>query len=131
MIQDTAGHMCQSSGQLLRVHFILDVQIRLHSITNSGLISGGQNSSRERQTVFFTAVKPMNKDHTDLQELDLTKPRVASYKMAEVEKAPGYGVIWVDTQLAQRKGFKSELKQGHSGRNHPLTIHSQLVVSRK
>ena len=27
--------------------------ISLHSITNSGLIAGGQNSSRERQTVFF------------------------------------------------------------------------------
>ena len=30
--------------------------VSLHSITNSGLIPGGQNSSRERQTVFFTAV---------------------------------------------------------------------------
>ena len=28
--------------------------------TNSGLIAGGQNSSKERQTVFFTAVNPMN-----------------------------------------------------------------------
>ena len=35
--------------------------ISLHSITNSGLIAGGQNSSRERQTVFFTAVNPMDK----------------------------------------------------------------------
>ena len=34
--------------------------ISLHSITNSGLIAGGQNSSRERQTVFFTAVNPMD-----------------------------------------------------------------------
>ena len=34
--------------------------INLHSITNLGLIAGGQNSSRERQTVFFTAVNPMN-----------------------------------------------------------------------
>ena len=33
--------------------------ISLHSITNSGLIAGGQNSSRERQTVFFTVVNPM------------------------------------------------------------------------
>ena len=54
--------------------------ISLQSITNSGLIAGGQNSSRERQTVFFTAVNPMNKDHRDPQELDLTKPRLASYK---------------------------------------------------
>ena len=39
--------------------------INLHSITDSELIAGGQNSSRERQTVFFTAVNPMNKDHRD------------------------------------------------------------------
>ena len=49
--------------------------VSLHSITNSGLIAGGQNSSRERRTVFFTAVNPMNKNHKDPhpQELDLTK----------------------------------------------------------
>ena len=54
--------------------------ISLHSITNSGLIAGGQNSSRERQIVFFTAVNPMNKEHKDPNKLDLTKPRLASYK---------------------------------------------------
>ena len=32
--------------------------VSLHSITNSGLMAGGQNSSRERQTVFFTSVSP-------------------------------------------------------------------------
>ena len=32
--------------------------VSLHSITYSGLIAGGQNSSSERQTVFFTAVTP-------------------------------------------------------------------------
>ena len=54
--------------------------IRLHYITNSGLIAGGQNSSKERQTVFFTAVNPMHKNHKDPYTLDLTKPRLASYK---------------------------------------------------
>ena len=29
--------------------------VNVHSIANSGLIPGGQNSSRDRQTVFFTA----------------------------------------------------------------------------
>ena len=32
--------------------------INLHSITDSGLIPGGQNSSKERQTIFFTAGSP-------------------------------------------------------------------------
>ena len=54
--------------------------ISLHSIKNSGLIAGGQNSSRERQTVFFTAMNSMSKEHRDPHELDLTKPRLASYK---------------------------------------------------
>ena len=54
--------------------------IDLHSITNSGLIPGGHNSSDERQTVFLTAVNPMNQDHRDPHKLDLTKPRLASYK---------------------------------------------------
>ena len=43
--------------------------ISLHSITNSGLIAGGQNSSKERQTVFFTSANPTNKDHKDPHEL--------------------------------------------------------------
>ena len=52
--------------------------VGVHSITNSGLIAGEQNSSRDRQTVFFTAVNPMHKNHKDPQELDWTKPRLAS-----------------------------------------------------
>ena len=51
-----------------------------HSITHSGLIAGTQNSSRDKETVFFTAVSPMHKNHKDPHELDLTKPRLASYK---------------------------------------------------
>ena len=55
--------------------------INLHSITNSGLIPGGQNLGRERQTVlFFTAVNPMDTEHKDPYKLDLTKPRLAWYK---------------------------------------------------
>ena len=78
--------------------------VNLHSITNSGSIAGGQNSSRERQTIFCTAVNPMHKNHQDPKELDLTKPRLASYqKKWKVHQDTEY---WVDTQLAQRKGLK-------------------------
>ena len=78
--------------------------VSLHSITNSGLIAGGQKSSRERQTVFFTAVNLMNEDHRHPQEPDLTKPRLASYK--QKWKRHQDTVYWVDIQLAQRKGLK-------------------------
>ena len=37
--------------------------INLHSIVNSGLTLGGQNLSKERQTVLFTSVDPMKKEH--------------------------------------------------------------------
>ena len=79
--------------------------ISLHSITNSGLIAGGQNSSREWQTVFFTAVNPMNKEHRDPHELDLTKPRLVSYKQKKWNRHQDT-VCWVDIKLAQRKGLK-------------------------
>ena len=54
--------------------------VNLHSISNSGLIPGGQNLGRERQTVFFTAVNPMDKEHKDPYKLDLTQPRLAWHK---------------------------------------------------
>ena len=78
--------------------------VSLHSITNSGLIAGGQNSSRERQTKFFTAVNPMNKNHMEPQELDLTPTRLALYK--QKWKRHQDTVYWVVFQLAQRKGLK-------------------------
>ena len=78
--------------------------VNLHSVTNSGLIAGGQKSSRDRQTVFFTAVNPMHKNHQNPKELDLTKPRLASHK--QKWKVHQDTVYWVDRQLAQRKGLK-------------------------
>ena len=42
--------------------------VNLHAITNSGLIPGRQESSKDRQTVFFTAVNPMHKNHQDPTE---------------------------------------------------------------
>ena len=79
--------------------------VSLHSITHSGLIVGGQNSSRDIQTVFFIAVNSMHKNHKDPQELDLTKPRLASYKQKKWNRNQDT-VYRVDIQLAQRKGFK-------------------------
>ena len=53
--------------------------INLHSLMNSGLNLGGQILSK-RQTVFFTSVDPMNKEHRDLDVIDLEAPRLAWYK---------------------------------------------------
>ena len=93
--------------------------VNLHSITNSGLIPGGQNSSRDRQTVFFTAENPMHKNHQDPIELDLTKPRLASYK--QKWKVHQDTVYWVDFQLAQRKGLKF-----HQTRSNAVILYDTL-----
>ena len=49
-------------------------------------------------------MNPLQKNHQDPKELDLTKPRLASYK--QKWKVPQDTVYWVDIQLAQRKGLK-------------------------
>ena len=78
--------------------------INLQSNTNSGLIPGGQNSSRERQTVFFTSVDPMNKEHKDPDTVDLKAPRLARYLQTAWKKQNT--VYWIDIRLAQKKGLK-------------------------
>ena len=82
--------------------------VNLHSITNSGLITGGQNSGREKQTVFFTAVNPMNKEHKDPDVIDLDAPRLAWYKQ-NLWKKHQDTVYWVDIVLSNK-----------IERNHPL-----------
>ena len=52
--------------------------IYLHSITNSGLIPGGQYKNK-RHAVFFMFVDPMDKEHRDLETVDLKAPRLARY----------------------------------------------------
>ena len=80
------------------------MQSNLHSIVNSGLIPGKQNLSK-RQTVFFTSVDPMNKEHRDPNFIDLEAPRLAWYHQ-KVWKKHQNTVYWVDIKLAQKKGFK-------------------------
>ena len=78
--------------------------IILHSITNSGLIPGGQNLNK-RQTVFFTVVDPMNKEHRDPNDIDLEASHLAWYKQKTWKKLQNT-VYWVDIKLAQQKAFK-------------------------
>ena len=81
--------------------------IHLHSIMNSGLIPGGQILSK-RQTVVFTSVDPMNKEHG---------PRLAWYKQ-KVWKKHQNTVYWVDIKLALSNTIE---------RNHPLRHASSLL----
>ena len=75
----------------------------LLSIINSGLIPGGQNSSK-RQTVFFLPVDPMDKSHKDPDVIDLSVPRHAQY-LHKAWKRHQDAVYWVDINLAIKKGL--------------------------
>ena len=75
----------------------------LHSIINSGLIPGGQNSSK-RQKVFFLLIDPRDKDHEDPEYTDFSVPRRAQYLHNAWKRHPD-AVYWVDSNLAIRKGL--------------------------
>ena len=51
-------------SNLVQYIYHIGCAFNLHSIINSGLILGGQNSSK-RQTVFLLLVDPMDKSHKD------------------------------------------------------------------
>ena len=73
----------------------------LHSIINSGLIPGGQNSSK-RQPVFSLPIDPRDKEHKDPEKIDLNVPRRPQY---HAWKKHQDAVYWVDVNLAIRKGL--------------------------
>ena len=93
--------------------------INLHSIINSGLIPGGQILSN-RQTVFFLPVDPMDKNHKDLDTIDLNAPRHAQH-MHEAWKKHQNPVFWVDINLALKKGLKF-----YQTRSNAIILHEKL-----
>ena len=52
----------------------------MHSNIRSGLIPGGRSNRKNRQSVFFTAVNPIDiqPDRTEV-EYDVNRPRIAQY----------------------------------------------------
>ena len=58
----------------------------------------------KRQTVFFTSVDPLNKEHRDPDIIDLEAPRLAWYNQTTWKKHQNT-LYWVDIKLAQKKGF--------------------------
>ena len=93
--------------------------INLHSIINSGLIPGGQNL-KNRQTVFFLAVDPMDKNHKDPDTIDLGTPRLAQY-MHKTRKKNQNTVFWVDINVALKKGLKF-----YQTRSNAIILHEKL-----
>ena len=97
-----------NSEQFLRVQlsYWMCSQLTLH---HKFRIDSGRTKLKhgktDGQTVFFTAVNPMNKEHNDPYEIDLNAPRLAWYKQRTWKRHQDT-VYWVDTQLAQRKRLK-------------------------
>ena len=75
----------------------------LHSIINSELIPGSQNSSK-RQTVFFLPIDPRDESHKDPDDIDLNVPRHAPY-LHKAGKRHQDAVYWVDINIAIEKGL--------------------------
>ena len=98
----------------------------LHSIINSGLIPGGQNSSKG-QTVFFPLVDPRDKSHEDLDEIDLNVPRRAQY-LHNAWKKHQHTVYWVDIDLAILE--RIEILSNSIEFNHPSRNTSSLLYSK-
>ena len=76
----------------------------VQSICIPSSIRDCQNLSN-RQTVFFTSVVPMNKEHKDPVTIDLNEPRHAQY-MHQAWKKHQNTVYWVNINLALKKGLK-------------------------
>ena len=93
----------------------------LHSIINSGLIPGGQNSSR-RQTVFFLPVDPRDKSHKDPDEIDLNVPHHAQH-LHNAWKIHQDAVYCVDIDLAIRKRLTF-----HQTRSNAIILQETLAA---
>ena len=83
--------------------YYIGCAFNLHSITNSGLTLGGQNSSK-RQTVLIWPIDPRDKEHNYPEQIDLNEPRRAQYLHSAWKKHQD-AVFWVDIDLAIRKGL--------------------------
>ena len=92
----------------------------MHSIIHSGLIPGGKSNRRDRQSVFFTAVNPMDiqPDQREV-EYDMHKPRIAPYK--HTWRSHNNTVFWCNLMLAQIKGLRF-----YQTRSHATTLSDTL-----
>ena len=87
------------------------------------IVTGRTDFGQGRQTVFFTAVETMDKEHKDPYTVDSTAPRLVWYKQ-KTWKRHQDTVYWVDVQLAQRKGLKF-----YQSRSNAIILHDTLPAS--
>ena len=90
----------------------------IHSTIRSGLIPGGKSLKRHRQSVFLTAVKPMDDDQS-MAEIrhDLDKPRIVPY--TNTWRPHQNTLYWCSWKLAQKKRL-----QFYQTRSHAIVLHN-------
>ena len=90
-IDPTLFGQCVNSGQFLRVHLSHRMcnQFTLHHEFRIDIGRTKFEQSTDR-TVFFLPVDPMDKDREDPHKLELTKPRLASYKQKKWKRLKFY-----------------------------------------
>ena len=95
----------------------------MHSIIQSGLNPEGRSNRRDRQSVFFTAVNPIDiqLDRREV-EYDLDKPGIAPYK--HTWRAHHNTAYWCNLKLAQRKGLRF-----YQTRSHAITLSDTLPAT--
>ena len=87
----TQSQWSNTAGQCVEYIYHIGCAVSVHSITNSGLKGGGQNSSRERQTIFLQPWIPWIKI-TEIRK-SLIWPNHVLHRASKSGKAPGYGVL--------------------------------------
>ena len=89
------------------------------STDQPGLIAGGKDAKKEvRQTVFFTALNPMN-DEPEEEYQDLSKPRKVHFKSKW--KIIQDAIYLINLKQAQDKGL-----QCWQTRSHAIFLHDSV-----
>ena len=80
----------------------------MHSIIQTGLIPGGRSNRKNRQSVFFTAVNPIDIQPDKREdEYDLDKPRIAVYKNTWIDSSKYSILVQVEARSEKRIAVQS------------------------
>ena len=83
---------------------------------------------KNRHTVFFTLVDPLNKEHKDPDTIDLEASRLAQCMQKSTDETSKYGVLGRHQPYTEER---IEVLSDAIERHHSLQYNFQLVVFRK
>ena len=98
-VDPTVQHNVMLPNNSVKYIYHLGCSHNLHYIIQSVLIAGGKDARKGRQTVFLTAVDPVNEHLTKEQHYHRVVPYKSKWKVHENE------VYWVNVPVAQKKAL--------------------------